>query len=216
MLDSIPMTAEHLGCRKHEDKEVSVRATAVCLRHLPFKKYFLNIQINKKKNEWIKPHKTWPKTSKCLNMYWDFFPFFKTLWKSKMPALFQDILGDMFLPILIVITVWEVDSYSKVRWLDRWTGYFPRVSSQLFIVLCNFDLNWWSEMSNILLSQCNHQHKPLSTQTYGLSVLSLFGYLYISFLSEKLRPKIISEWVWEKKCAQKVSVISWNILNTIF
>lgn len=129
----------------------------------------------------------------------------------KMPALFQDILGDMFLPILIVITVWKVDSfwngmhYSKVRWLDRWTGYFPRVSSQLFIVLCNFDLNWWSEMSNILLSQCNHQHKPLSTQTYGLSVLRLFGYLYISFLSEKLRPKIISEWVWEKKCAQKVS-----------
>lgn len=129
----------------------------------------------------------------------------------KMPALFQDILGDMFLPILIVITVWKVDSfwngmhYSKVRWLDRWTGYFPRVSSQLFIVLCNFDLNWWSEMSNILLSQCNHQHKPLSTQTYGLSVRRLFGYLYISFLSEKLRPKIISEWVWEKKCAQKVS-----------
>lgn len=46
------MTAEQLGCHKHhEDREVSVRAAAVCLRHLPFKKYFLNIQINTKKNE---------------------------------------------------------------------------------------------------------------------------------------------------------------------
>lgn len=44
------MTAEQLGCCKyHEDREVSVTATAVCLRHLPFKKYFLDIQINKKK-----------------------------------------------------------------------------------------------------------------------------------------------------------------------
>ena len=88
MLDSIPMTAEQLGCHKHhEDREVSVRAAAVCLRHLPFKKYFLNIQINAKKNEWVKPHKTWPRTSKCLNMYWDFFPFFKTLWKIKVKYL---------------------------------------------------------------------------------------------------------------------------------
>lgn len=119
----------------------------------------------------------------------------------KMPALFQDILGDMFPAILIchcvkVDSFWNGMHYSKVRWLDRWTGYFPRVSSQLFIALCNFDLNWWSRCQTYsypsVTTNTNHTQRKHMAFLYGL-----FGYLYISFLSEKLRPKIISEWVWK-------------------